>query len=277
MEKQPPIQITADGLIVLRADELKMEAVGASDSYASWFVTEDGRRLAALASETDPVFAAFNLARYRWFSEQLESVVTTFSQFVVLGAGYDTRFLQLEAFKTGYSRVFEVDVASTLSIKRQVLQHHGVALPEWLKPIPCDLDDDDLRGALEHAGFQPTRASFIMAEGLFYYLNADTLLALMSPSGLGLAAGSVLQFDFWSNARIERLNERIFERRGKRLFKAFPFPKEVEDLKVALTDLGYKQIEITPLDALARRYWSPPHAWTEGDGWFLCKCEFAGD
>jgi methyltransferase (TIGR00027 family) len=274
LANQTPIQITADGLIVLRADEVMMDAVGASDPYASWFVTEDGRWLAILASETDPVFAAFNLARYRWFSEQLESAAATLSQFVVLGAGYDTRFLQLEAFKTGHSRIFEVDVASTLSIKRQVLQHHGVTSPEWVRPIPCNLDDDDLRGALEKAGFQPARPSFIMAEGLFYYLNADTLLALISPSGLGLAAGSVLLFDFWSNARIERLNERIFERRGKRLFKVFPFPQEVEDLKVALTNLGYKRIEIKSLDVVARHYWPPPHVWTEGDGWFLCKCEF---
>ncbi|MES2354537.1 MAG: class I SAM-dependent methyltransferase [Pseudomonadota bacterium] len=266
-----PVQITADGLIVLRTDAAMMDAVGAKDPFASWFVTDEGRRMATLAAASDPVFAVFNLARYRWFSERLENAATHYSQAIVLGAGYDTRPLWMEAFKSGTCRVFLVDMPTTISARHSILQAHGVSLPDWIVPVPCDLDTDDVGQLLSDAGFQPRQPSFVMAEGLFYYLQSETLLKLLSPAGLGLASGSTIHFDLWSNPRVDRLNEQVFERRGIRIFKAFPFSQEKDALTATLAGLEYEDITIASLDAVARGYWPPSYQWTDGEGWTLIE------
>lgn len=269
-ESHTPVQITADGLIVLRADRALMERVGASDPYAPWFVTEAGRRLADFAAATDPVYVVFNLARYRWFSERLIAATERFSQFVVLGAGYDTRPIHMDAFGRDTVRVFEVDVPSTLDARRRVLEAHGVALPGWVVQVPCDIGTDDVGSRLQDAGFRSANPAFVMAEGLFYYLDAEPLRSVLSPTGLGLAPGSTFQFDFWTDARTKRLNERVFAERGMRLFKPFPFAQGKAELAAALTGEGcYEDVEITPLNAIARQYWPRPHDWVEAGGWVV--------
>jgi len=266
-----PVQITADGLIVLRTDAMMMKAVGAEDPFAPWFVTDEGRRMAMLAAASDSVFAVFNLARYRWFSERLENAAAHYSQAIVLGAGYDTRPLWMEAFKAGTCRVFLVDMPTTIAARQSILQAHGISLPDWVVPVPCDLDTDDLGQLLSNAGFQSAQPTFVMAEGLFYYLRSETLLKLLSPSGLGLASGSAIYFDLWNDERVDRLNEQVFERRGIRIFKTFPFSQENEALTATLVGLGYEDIKITSLDSVARAYWPPSYHWANGEGWALIE------
>lgn len=268
-ESHTSVQITADGLIALRADNTLMQQVGASDPYASWFVTGEGRQLATFALEMDPVYAVFNLARYRWFSERLAAAVARFSQFVVLGAGYDTRPLHMESFRRSPPRVFEVDVASTLRARRRVLEDHGVDWPEWVVQVPCTIGVDDVNRRLLDAGFLVQRPSFVMAEGLFYYLDAEAIVSLVSPESLGLATGSTVQFDFWTDERLDRLNEGVFARRGVRLFKTFPLPQEDDRLAAALTGRGYGQVEISLVDTVAREYWPMPHEWGRDESWKL--------
>lgn len=266
-----PIQITADGLIALRADRCLMDKAGLRDPFASWFLTEDGERLAEFAMQTDPVYAVFNLVRYRWFSEALASGAQRFPQIVVLGAGYDTRDIHMDILKKGTTRVFEVDVPATLQTRRRVLEANGVEMPGWVVQVPCDIGVDKLDERLEEAGFAEDLPSFVMAEGLFYYLSAGTIRGLVSRSDLHLGPGSVVRFDFWDDARIRRLNDRVFEQRRIRLFKPFPFPQAGEDLRAALVREGYESVRVLSLDALARQYWPSPHDWTEGGGWMLVE------
>ncbi|MGA8261653.1 MAG: hypothetical protein WB783_15690, partial [Arenicellales bacterium] len=68
-----------------------------------------------------------------------------------------------------------------------------------------------------------------------------------------------------------RLNDRVFAQRGIRLFKSFPFPQEEGTLRSAMNDAGFEDVEITPLDVIAREYWPAPHDWAETDGWVLVR------
>jgi methyltransferase (TIGR00027 family) len=270
-ESPSSVQITADGLTVLRADAAMMELVGASDPFAHWFITDEGHQLVALALEIDPIYALFNLARYRWFGERMQSAAEQFSQVVVLGAGYDTRPIWMGSFKGGKCRVFEVDLGTTLLAKRRVLEAHGVKLPTWVVPVSCDLNINDLVGVLKEAGFRPEQPSFIMAEGLVYFLEPRTVSGFLSPAGLDLAPGSAFHFDFWTEQRTNRLNDRLFERRGIHLFRKFPLLHEADTLEAALSRRGFNHIKTTDLESVARGYWPPPHNWSGGDGWLLVE------
>ncbi len=270
-ESHIPVQVTADGLIALRADDSLMKRVGASDPFAVWFLTEEGRGLAEFASRSDPVYTIFNLVRYRWFSERLADAAGRYSQIVVLGAGYDTRPFHMGAFRNGGAKVFEVDVPATLKTKRRVLEANGVEIPDWVVQVPCDIGIDDIDDRLRERGFVPDEPCFVMAEGLFYYLDAEAIRELISRSRLHLAARSVVGFDFWDDARTNRLNDRVFEKRGIRLFKQFPLPQEADDLRAVLMDLGYENVQVISLDSVARKHWPAPHDWTEGDGWMLVE------
>ena len=172
-------------------------------------------------------------------------------------------------FNSGQCKVFTVDVTTTLSVRDDVLRSHGVTPPPWIVPVSCDLNSGNLRGALELKGFRPERPSFIMAEGLFYYLSVPTLMNLLTPVGIGLAPGSIFQFDFWADARVNRLNDQVFERRGIRMFKSFPLPQQKHELAAALKGLGYDRAEVTSLNEVARDYWPSSYRWPDESDWYL--------
>src|SRR6516165_542462 len=186
-EDEGTIPITADGLMVLRSDPALTSEAGIEDPFAAWFVTEAGRQLAQIALSIDPVYAIYNLARYRRFGALLARASQEFPQIVMLGAGYDTRAIWMQELREKRPRVFEVDVAATLATKAHVLAAHDVIMPETIVQVPADLNRDDLLAALRSCGFNEAVPSFVMAEGVTFFLDAQTVDKLLSPSMLGLA------------------------------------------------------------------------------------------
>jgi methyltransferase (TIGR00027 family) len=272
-EDEGTIPITADGLMVLRSDPALTSEAGIEDPFAAWFVTEAGRQLAQIALSIDPVYAIYNLARYRRFGALLARASQEFTQIVMLGAGYDTRAIWMQELREKRPRVFEVDVAATLATKAHVLAAHDVIMPETIVQVPADLNRDDLLAALRSCGFNEAVPSFVMAEGVTFFLDAQTVDKLLSPSMLGLAPGSLLAFDFWNHARLARLNEQVFAARGIRIFKPFPLPDSPDPLRAALLSRGFHTALVEPLENIARAVWPPARSWTPDPGWFLVEAK----
>jgi methyltransferase (TIGR00027 family) len=262
---------TADALSVLRADKTLMASVGVDDPFACYFVSEEGEALASLACEIDPILRPFSAARYRWFGDRMESAAKQFSQVIHLGAGYDTRAIWTPAFREGTCRVFDLDMPETLAAKQAVLRNQGIQAPPWIAPVAVDLNGTDTRIALEKAGWRPNLPTFVSAEGLVYFLPAKTVLALISPLEFGLSAGSKVVLDFWADLRVERLNDRMSERRGQRLFHSFPITQQSGDLAQGLRRIGYSKIDVTSLEEVAARYSSAPYDRIDSDGWGLIE------
>lgn len=103
-------------------------------------------------------------------------------QVLLLGAGADARAYRLPELAD--VPVFEVDHPSTQVEKRRRVAANPThfAAPAKLTYVPVDFERDSLRDALLEAGFDRTKATFVIWEGVTMYLTREaargTLLVL---------------------------------------------------------------------------------------------------
>lgn len=256
MSKEPAgkVQITADALIHLRAESPLARRLGIECSYDRLFQTEAGTALAETALSMDPVYEQFNLVRYAWFSRRMAELAAGFAQMVILGAGYDTRSLTLPALQGGHCRVFEVDLPDVLSVKRSVLATHGIAVPESVRHVSCDLNAGDLRRRLVAADFEAAVPAAVVMEGVFFFLQGGQASALLDPAAMGLAPGSAWTFDAWTVRRARTLNGKLMKATGRALFGDPPLGDSAGEAGSILRQRGYGEVTVTPLDVLARQF-----------------------
>ena len=248
------VRITADALVHLRTKSPLAHRLSIDSPYDRLFLTEAGGELAKTALSIDPVYEQFNLVRYAWFTRRMSQHAAQYRQIVVLGAGYDTRSLALPGLREGRCRVFELDYPDLLAGKRRVLSGNGVALPEELRYVPCDLKQDDAGARLAAAGFDVSAPAAVVMEGVFFFLRGERAAALLEPASLGLAAGSTLTFDAWTATRARRLNDKVARKTGRRLFGDAPLGDGAAEISAALGRKGYGTVKVTPLDEIARQY-----------------------
>jgi methyltransferase (TIGR00027 family) len=90
-------------------------------------------------------------------------------QFVILGAGFDSRAYRLPELRA--LTVFEIDHPSTQAAKREVLE---LALPgeiAHVRFVPCDFNDVRLDTAMDAAGYRESVRTFLLWEGVTNYLT----------------------------------------------------------------------------------------------------------
>lgn len=120
-------------------------------------------------------------------------------QFVELGAGYDTRTVQLQYNRQ--IRCFEVDLPDTQQLKRELLHQCGVDTSR-VKFVTANFFTDDWLDNLVKAGFDPCKPTFFLWEGVTYYLSREatekTFRAIAT-----IAPGSVVVFDYATVAIIK--------------------------------------------------------------------------
>lgn len=253
----PEVHITADALIALRATSPLAARWGVAAPYDTLFATPAGRRLADLALSVDPVYEAFNLARFRWFSERFADAAAAGRQIVLLGAGFDTRG---DALAAAGADVFEVDFPEKLAEKAAVLSAAGVARSPRLHSVGTDLAGP-VGDRLAAAGLDRIRPTAVFLEGVSFFLAADVLARLIDNSALGLAASTRLAFDAWTHGRIALMAERVEVATGRRLFGDAGF---TEAAAAALP--GH-----TTLANLCARYGAPVENEPLPGSWFVAE------
>jgi methyltransferase (TIGR00027 family) len=98
-------------------------------------------------------------------------------QFVILGAGMDTRAFRL-SWPPGV-RLLEVDTPELFALKEARLQSAG-ARPNCLRVVvEADLTSPDWPGLLTAAGFDKRTPTVWLAEGLFQYLTAKAVKQIL--------------------------------------------------------------------------------------------------
>lgn len=114
-------------------------------------------------------------------------------QVVLLGAGFDTMALRIRESLRNVT-VFEVDHPATQIIKREVMERIGV--PENLRFVAVDFEQEDFTQKLRDAGFDPSRRSLVVWLGVSLYLtNKAVARALEQISTLG-GEGTTLVWDY---------------------------------------------------------------------------------
>ncbi|MET7695614.1 SAM-dependent methyltransferase [Streptomyces sp. NPDC005483] len=142
--------------------------------------------------DADPLWgrlARFFGLRTRAFDDFLTEAAHNCRQVVVLGAGLDTRAHRL-AWPDG-TTVFEIDHEDVLRFKQSVLDARNAVPRAARVALPVDLRQD-WTGPLIAAGFDPTRPTAWLAEGLLPYLPPTAERDLLRILDTHSAPGSVL-------------------------------------------------------------------------------------
>lgn len=142
---------------------------------------EDARRMQAMARD-------YQAVRTHYFDGYFTAAVRTgIRQVVILAAGLDSRAYRLD-WPAG-TTVFEIDQPKVLGYKTSTLDAHGAVPKARRIPVAVDLRDD-WPSALIAAGFDPTKPTAWLAEGLLPYLPGDAQDRLFDLVTEHSAAGS---------------------------------------------------------------------------------------
>jgi methyltransferase (TIGR00027 family) len=138
-------------------------------------------------------------ARIWFFDAAVDRYLPDVAQFVILGAGFDTRAYRLP--NDTRVRVFEVDSAQTQMVKRETLTKTGID-STGVTFVPADFEKEDWLARLTAAGFDPAERTLFLWEGVTMYLDReaieDTLRKIAST-----APGSVVAFDYFTTEPLE--------------------------------------------------------------------------
>jgi methyltransferase (TIGR00027 family) len=118
------------------------------------------------------------IARTRLIDDLLsEALAEDAAQAVILGAGFDCRAYRLPALAR--AAVFEVDHPATLAAKQERLRSILPNPPANVRFVATDFNREDLLDRLAASGFDPTRRSVFVWEGVTNYLTEGAVDAVL--------------------------------------------------------------------------------------------------
>ncbi len=133
-------------------------------------------------------------ARISFFDDAANRYLARMEQFVILGAGFDTRAYRLPG--GSHVRTFEIDAPKTQAVKRDMLKRAGIDSTR-VTFVAADFEKEDWLALLVKAGFDPGKPAFFLWEGVILYLDKsaveDTFRKIAST-----AKGSVVAFDYFT-------------------------------------------------------------------------------
>ncbi|MEU5259059.1 class I SAM-dependent methyltransferase [Amycolatopsis sp. NPDC021455] len=194
----PRVSRTAFTAAAARAAHLLVDAEPFlfSDTLAAPLLGDQAEELLAYhrLHGTHPILAgarAEAVCRSRYTEERLTRANSGIDQYLILGAGLDSF-----AYRTppGRFRVFEVDHPATQTVKRELLDAAGVAVPASVTFVPVDFETDPLRECVVQSGLDPFRPVFVSWLGVTMYLTREAVASTLAQLG-GLAPGSEIVTD----------------------------------------------------------------------------------
>ncbi len=139
-------------------------------------------------------YSDFMLARTLYIDRIIRRVVGDMDQFVVLGAGYDTR--AYGALTREGLTIFELDQAASQELKVGSLDTAGIDA-SYVTFVPVDFSRDDTFEKLRSAGYDPTKKTLFLWEGVTLYLAEEDVRRTLRGVRENAAAGSVVVADFY--------------------------------------------------------------------------------
>lgn len=164
-------------------------------------------------------------ARTVHFDSVIARAIEHVDQFVLMGAGYDTRaYGDLAA--SGVT-VFEVDQAIVQEHKRSMIAAAGIRC-ENVTFVSVDFSVDNLFSKLAASGFDASRKTLFLWEGVSLYLSAEQVAATLAMVKQRAQSGSVLVADLYADRLVHtlgkaNLNERVLEMTSETLDFSLPF------------------------------------------------------
>lgn len=187
------------------------------------------------------------VARVRYFDNYLKaSLDEGIEQLVILGAGYDTRAYRIKGLK-GKVRVFEVDYPGTQNMKMEKIKEIFGSLPNHVAFVDADVGSEELGIRLIEHGYDPSKKTIFIMEGLIYYIPPEGVDNLLSFIVHNSSKDSKIIFDYFHESVVDgtcelEVGKRIHER-VKQSGEPFKFGIKEGTIEKFLKERGYSQIQ----------------------------------
>ena len=165
------------------------------------------------------------IARTLYFDRILERVLPRVEQFVLLGAGYDTRAYG-PLVPDGVAR-FELDQSSVQELKRSSLRDAGIETP-GVTFVPVDFSRDDIFEKLAASGYDPRKKTAFLWEGVTLYLSEDDVRKTLRGVREHAAPGSVLVADVYGDRMMRMARGRAVKKTLDYTDEGFAFGLSLE-------------------------------------------------
>lgn len=139
-------------------------------------------------------------SRTLYFDRLIRRALQNVEQFVLMGAGYDTRGYGM--FADAGVTIFELDQPAVQSHKREMLQKTTIN-SNHVNFVTIDFSEDDLFAKLADAGFDPSKKTLLLWEGVTLYLSLTEVQRTMRLVKRRAAPGSILLADLYAERMIE--------------------------------------------------------------------------
>jgi methyltransferase (TIGR00027 family) len=226
------------------------------DPYALHYSGKDGMKMVAMMNRLSPSIRKAIALRARFMDDySVKCAYDGVRQIVLLGAGYDSRFLRLKEFRN--MRIFELDLESTQTIKKVMTRKLLGYLPPNIVYVPIDFSKDSLTKRLFKYNFNRNLRTLFVWEGVTLFLNHDILAHTLGRL-YELGSHNYLTFDFVSRELVE--NETGHEGNRKLLDlcalikEPLTFGSSPEEMEKLLLSLGYTNVGITSMRQANRLY-----------------------
>ncbi|MCU0683632.1 MAG: SAM-dependent methyltransferase [Polyangiaceae bacterium] len=193
--------------------------------------------------------------RTRRIDELLEGAAARgAAQIVLLGAGLDARAYRLQGLANAL--VFEVDHPATQAAKRRRLAGcAAVATAREVRFVAVDFERERLPDALEAAGFDATRPSAWVWEGVTMYLSEAARSSTLAALAALAAPGSEVLLTYMRPGDVGTPLRRAACAAAALVGEPIRGFVEAEQLAAELEARGFRVLEDEGAEAWARRYW----------------------
>ena len=148
-----------------------------------------------IPEEGEEVLTDVVMARTIYFDRIIDRALDAVDQFVVMGAGFDTRaYGALEREGIAY---FELDQPAVQALKLDGLRDGGVDASH-VTFVEIDFSEEDVFEKLKSRGYDPSRKTLFLWEGVTLYLSEGDVRKTLQSIREGAAPGSVVVADIYS-------------------------------------------------------------------------------
>jgi methyltransferase (TIGR00027 family) len=199
------------------------------------------------------------IIRTRYTEDALKSAVERgVSQYVLLGAGFDSFFLRRPEFAANLE-IFEIDHPATQGLKRQRIAELGISLPDSVHFIASDLSAESVDAALSRSSFRADKASFFSWLGVTMYLTSEANRATLQSIARCALAGSELALTYVDEKLLDSRSEKFqaLQKRVTAIGEPFLSGFDPGAFGATLRACGLELIEDLAADTVAARYRRP--------------------
>ena len=153
-----------------------------------------------LPKEGEEVLVDLVIARTIYFDSIIERLAEDAEQFIVLGAGYDTR--AYGALKDRGLTFFELDQSETQSMKIKWLRKADIE-SNHVQFVSVDFSQDNVFDKLKESGYDTKKKTIFLWEGVTLYLSEKDVRKMLREIRTNTISGSAIVVDFYGDRLIQ--------------------------------------------------------------------------